>query len=163
MREFQELADSVRTVARDEALRVSPPIERYRVTSEDPLRFEAFGSDAVLEEADVDIARGVKSRLQEGDTVFIESDREGDLVVLGSFFGGDGDDGEEGDGGGTPYLHDQATPATVWHINHDLGKYPAIEAFDTSGRRKHGLLEHLDLNNSTMTFNHAQAGKATCN
>lgn len=163
MREYQELAESVREVVRDEAVRVSPPLERYRVASVDPIRFEAFGSDSVLEVGDVDFARGVRSRLQEGDTVFIETDREGDLIVLGSFFGGEGDDGQPGDGGGTPYVHDQPTPSAVWHINHDLGKYPAIQAFDTTGKKKNGVIQHLDLNNATITFNHANAGKATCN
>ena len=61
------------------------------------------------------------------------------------------------------YLFDQTPAATLWTINHDMGKYPAVQIFDASGDEVHGFVNYVDVDNLTITFNIAFAGKATLN
>ena len=61
------------------------------------------------------------------------------------------------------YLFDQSPAAILWTINHDMGKYPAVEIFDSNGDEMEGFVNYIDVNNLTITFNVAFAGKATLN
>lgn len=61
------------------------------------------------------------------------------------------------------FTHLQLTPAAVWNINHGLGKFPSIQVSDSSGRLVLGKVEHVDENNSTITFTSAFSGKAYFN
>ena len=62
------------------------------------------------------------------------------------------------------YLFDQTVASVLWTINHDMGKYPAVETFDSiSGDEVKGLINYVDVDNLTITFNVAFAGKATLN
>lgn len=61
--------------------------------------------------------------------------------------------------GGT---HVQAVPATVWTINHNLGRYPVIQAYDDTGNDLGSIdFTHVDLNTSTITWATAQSGGAS--
>jgi hypothetical protein len=66
-------------------------------------------------------------------------------------------------GGDKNFLFTQISAATTWSINHNLGKYPSIEAMDSTKRIIQGDIQHIDLNNSQITFNSAVSGGATCN
>lgn len=61
------------------------------------------------------------------------------------------------------YLFDQVAPLIVWNINHDMGKHPAVNIFDTAGDEVDAEVNYVDVNNITITFNAAFAGKATLN
>lgn len=61
------------------------------------------------------------------------------------------------------YRHTQGSPATVWTINHNLGRQPAIEAYDGSGQPiLGGTISHVSLNQATLTFATALSGSARC-
>ena len=61
------------------------------------------------------------------------------------------------------YEYEQATPRTVWHVNHGLGKYPSVTVVDSSGNAVIGDIVYIDQNNLTLTFEGAFSGKAYLN
>lgn len=62
------------------------------------------------------------------------------------------------------YLHTQLAPATVWTINHNLGKNPAITIIDSSGNVVFGDVKYT-VDNITVTaaFSAPFGGIAYCN
>lgn len=82
---FDELVDEIRDMVRDEARQVSPPVERWKVTSSNPLVIEQVGGDVVLEEGDPDVEfdRAVLDvRPDVDDTVRVHHDGQ-DWIVAG--------------------------------------------------------------------------------
>lgn len=78
---YDELADRIRGLVREEARVASPPVERWMVTSSDPLIVEQVGGDIVIEEGDpdVEIDRAVlDDRPDVDDLVRVHSDGEGE-------------------------------------------------------------------------------------
>lgn len=71
--------------------------------------------------------------------------------------------GGGGGGGDKTYLHVQNLASTVWTINHNLGKYPAIDVVDSAGTRVEGTIEYLSLYVARVTFSSLFGGTATCN
>jgi hypothetical protein len=63
---------------------------------------------------------------------------------------------------GTYYRHIQDTPSTVWVINHDIGRYPVVQAFDTDmpPNEIDGDIEHVTTSQLTITFGVPVAGTA---
>ena len=61
------------------------------------------------------------------------------------------------------YTHDQGMPSAVWTVAHNLNKYPSAAAVDTAGSVVVGLIEYIDINNITITFNAAFSGYAYIN
>lgn len=61
------------------------------------------------------------------------------------------------------YVHDQAVAASVWTINHNLGKYPSITVVDTGGTVVSGVVTYIDNNTIELTFNAAFKGTAYLN
>jgi hypothetical protein len=87
-----------------------------------------------------------------------------------------GDPGEKGDKGdkgdtGAPgattgdvhYDHVQGTAEEVWHITHNLGKYPSVTVLDSAGSEVEGQVDHIDTNSLTVTFTGAMSGNASLN
>lgn len=65
---------------------------------------------------------------------------------------------------GSFYEHQQATPATVWTINHNLGKHPSITVLDSISRMVIGFdVVYSTLNSLTITFSAAFSGTAYLN
>jgi hypothetical protein len=60
------------------------------------------------------------------------------------------------------YTHVQASSAS-WVIAHNLGKIPSVTVQDNSGNTVHGDITYTNINNLTITFNTAFAGKAYLN
>lgn len=58
------------------------------------------------------------------------------------------------------YRHNQAAPATVWSITHNLGFYPAVTVQDSAGSVVYGDVAYVDVNNVTITFDSAFGGYA---
>lgn len=61
------------------------------------------------------------------------------------------------------YTHTQNSAATVWLVNHNLGKYPSVRCEDSTGADITGMVTDLSLNALTITFNSAVAGYAYLN
>lgn len=57
----------------------------------------------------------------------------------------------------------QNSPATVWTINHGLGKYPSVETFDFDGNLIEGDVRHTSINQVVITWSGGQTGSATLN
>ena len=54
----------------------------------------------------------------------------------------------------------QASPATVWTINHNLGYRPSVQMFNVGGLEVLGEIQHTSNNQTLITFNIAVAGTA---
>ena len=53
---------------------------------------------------------------------------------------------------------EQQVSATVWNVNHDLGRHPIVYVWDTAGTPVIGSVHYVDDNNITLTFSAAFAG-----
>lgn len=87
-----------------------------------------------------------------------------DQVVTVSL-GTSGPQGPKGDPGEVQYVdlsyvHDQASAAAVWTINHGLQFIPSITVVDSSGNVVEGSYNYPDTNTVIATFSSAFAGKA---
>jgi hypothetical protein len=58
------------------------------------------------------------------------------------------------------FMFTQATPSTLWTINHNMGKVPNVFTEDTTGADIIGIIEVIDDNNLKIYFNQPVAGKA---
>ena len=61
------------------------------------------------------------------------------------------------------FVFNQNTVATVWNIQHNLGKFPSITVIDTGDTVVTGEYTYIDNNNVTLTFSAGFAGKAYLN
>ena len=69
--------------------------------------------------------------------------------------------GQQGPGGGgAAYVHTQASPATTWTINHNLGFRPSVELLDSGSQEIDGAIAHPTVNQTVVTLNPATAGLA---
>jgi hypothetical protein len=57
----------------------------------------------------------------------------------------------------------QGTPASVWVVTHNLGLYPDVQVFDSSGDQVEGDVTHLSANELTVAFSAAFSGDAFLN
>lgn len=73
-------------------------------------------------------------------------------VILGS-------PGATGGTGGS-YVHTQATAASTWLIDHNLGFYPNVTVVDSSGDQVEGTVTYTTLNQVRVMFSAAFAGLA---
>jgi hypothetical protein len=73
-----------------------------------------------------------------------------------------GTDGSSG-AGDKHYVHTQGTPATIWVVNHNLGKSPAVTVLDTANTRWSAEESHNGLNQVVLRFSAAFSGTAVCN
>jgi hypothetical protein len=59
------------------------------------------------------------------------------------------------------YKHTQLSNVLVWNVAHNLGYLPSEPLItDTSGVNISGVVNNIDINNSTITFSHVQSGYA---
>jgi hypothetical protein len=63
-------------------------------------------------------------------------------------------------GGLAAYVHTQSTPATTWTINHNLGRYPSVELFNSGMQEIDAEIAHPSVNQTVVTLNPATAGLA---
>ena len=71
-----------------------------------------------------------------------------------------GPQGPGGGGGAAAYVHTQASPATTWTINHNLGFRPSVELLDSGSQEIDGAIAHPTVNQTVVTLNPATAGLA---
>jgi hypothetical protein len=58
------------------------------------------------------------------------------------------------------YTHTQGVESDSWEIEHNLGFYPSVTVFLSSGDVVEGAIEHQDTNTLTITFSVAISGTA---
>lgn len=74
-------------------------------------------------------------------------------VVIVEVPGPKGDPGATPVGGSDAHLaFGQSVPAALWTVNHNLGKRPAVQVFDSAGTQVEGDVAHLNVNTLTVTF-----------
>lgn len=61
------------------------------------------------------------------------------------------------------FVYTQAVPASVWNIEHNLGKNPSITVVDTANSVVQGDYEYPDINHCVLTFKYPFSGKAFLN
>jgi len=61
---------------------------------------------------------------------------------------------------GAAYVFQQATPATTWTINHNLGYRPSVELLDSGSQEIDGEVSHPTVNQTVVTLSPATAGLA---
>lgn len=86
---------------------------------------------------------------------------QGDQVTVTSV-GAQGPQGISGVGD-KHYQHIQASASSTWVIIHNLNKRPAVTVVDSTDREVEGEIVHDSLNQATITFTAAFAGKAYVN
>lgn len=95
------------------------------------------------------------------DNVVVSSTDQVVTVSLGT----SGPQGPKGDPGEVQYVdlsyvHNQASAASTWTINHGLQFIPSITVVDSSGNVVEGSYNYPDQNTVIATFSSAFAGKA---
>lgn len=63
---------------------------------------------------------------------------------------------------GASYLHTQASPASTWTVNHNLGARPVIAVRDTGGQEILAAITHASANQALISFVAAKTGTAFC-
>lgn len=69
----------------------------------------------------------------------------------------EGPQGPPGTAGGG-FVHTQATPATPWIVNHNLGYRPAVEVYDSGGNEVIVEVAHISLNQYEVRPQPAMSG-----
>ena len=102
-----------------------------------------------------------------GQVVTVELSPPPPSVVEVVVPGPQGEKGDPGDVvggmGDAHYAHLQSTPDTAWTIEHNLGKYPAIQTFDSAGTQVEGDVVHVSETALTVEFAYPFSGTAYCN
>lgn len=64
-------------------------------------------------------------------------------------------------GAGSPnFVHTQASAATSWTVNHNLGFRPAVEVFSVGGAEIDAEVLHTSVNQTVISFSTSTAGSA---
>lgn len=63
-------------------------------------------------------------------------------------------------GGVVAYVHNQATAASTWTINHNLGYRPSVEVLDSGSQEIDAEIAHPSVNQTVVSLNPATAGLA---
>lgn len=58
------------------------------------------------------------------------------------------------------YTHTQGSSSDTWEIEHNLGFYPSVTVFLSTGDTVEGLINHSNTNSLTITFSAAISGTA---
>lgn len=71
-----------------------------------------------------------------------------------------GPQGPSGAAASVFYVHTQATPASVWTINHNLGGQPTAVVLDSAGTQCEGTFSYPTNNQMVITFSSPFTGTA---
>lgn len=61
------------------------------------------------------------------------------------------------------FIFVQGVADVTWAVVHNLGKFAAVQVFDTAGTPLTGQIEHIDANNLNIKFNKPVSGTAYLN
>ena len=65
--------------------------------------------------------------------------------------------------GDANFVHDQGNASSTWVITHNLAKYCSVTVVDTANTVVIGQIDYNSVNQATLTFKSAFAGKAYFN
>jgi hypothetical protein len=65
--------------------------------------------------------------------------------------------------GETTYIENVTQNTDVWNLEHNLGRFPAVQIVDTAGSVVIGDIQYVDQNNITITFSAPFQGTAYLN
>ena len=71
--------------------------------------------------------------------------------------------GLPGPGGSDKNFTHAFTSASSVTVPHNLGKFPAVTVIDSAGDECEGDVDHIDINNLTVTFSAPFSGTIICN
>ena len=58
------------------------------------------------------------------------------------------------------YVHTQGTASATWTIAHNLGRFPCVSLLDSVKQEIEGQVDHVDVNNLTVSFSGPVSGTA---
>lgn len=62
------------------------------------------------------------------------------------------------------YEHNQGVSSATWTVNHNLNKYPCVQAYDSGGTQVPVVeITHTDVNTCTIHLAYSTSGKVYCN
>ena len=61
------------------------------------------------------------------------------------------------------FVHNESPASDMWTITHNLGKYPSVTIVDSANDEVEGNVNHISINQLTITFSAAFSGKAFLN
>lgn len=61
------------------------------------------------------------------------------------------------------YTHNQDVSSVKWYVQHNLGKLPSVQIFDTQGAEWECDIVHTDSDNLEINVGFPLSGKAICN
>lgn len=61
------------------------------------------------------------------------------------------------------FIYTQSSAASVWTVNHNMGKFPSVTILDTANDEVEGQVNHISNTQLTITFSASVAGKAIMN
>lgn len=61
------------------------------------------------------------------------------------------------------YIHDQIAPSRIWHVTHNLDKFPSVTVVDTGNNVVVGDIEYISREELKITFSYEFSGKAYLN
>jgi len=98
-------------------------------------------------------------RRKEGMLVFVKGDNVTYQLINGLWevFAGSSGAGDK------HYVYTQPTASNIWNVNHNMGKFPAVDVIDTGGTNVEGDVFYVDANNLTLTFSAPFTGTAYLN
>ena len=65
--------------------------------------------------------------------------------------------------GAPTFIFTQGVPATVWNVNHNLGKFPSVSVVNNNNVLMYGDTTYVDKNNLIINFSAGFSGKAYLN
>lgn len=74
-----------------------------------------------------------------------------------------GPPGPVGPPGGDTYIFEAPSATFLWHIVHNLGRFPSVTVVDTADNEIEGGVTYVDDNTVDIEFTYAQAGTAYLN
>lgn len=96
------------------------------------------------------------------ETIVVTTETSVD-VITDAEQGPRGIQGIPGPAGGATYTHTQATPAAVWTVAHNLGRWPSVAVTDHLGNLIEPDVKYLDSNIVQVTHGAPFIGVAYCN
>ena len=120
-----------------------------------------IGDDAAINVRVAEDA-AINARVGDDAAITVATSTEASITVAIGAPGLQGPRGDIGPAGGESYLHTQASPASTWTVNHNLGTRPAVEVRDTGGNEILAGVTHASANQVLISFVSAKTGTAFC-
>jgi hypothetical protein len=112
------------------------------------------GISPIITVNDVELTGNIE--LVAGSNIILETNSETNQITFNATGSGTGD-------GDKSYIHYQSSPEATWIITHNLVKYPSVTIVDSANSIVIGNIQYNSLNQLTVSFSGAFAGRAYLN